>query len=184
MKFDCTMEGDLVAIGFNFNEDTAHRTFSPVIRVGCTAADARKKFGPEFERIAFGTLKKDSNDFGYRSMTPAIVCEIHKLTICGADAGAVQPEIIKIKPVEGKCEVAVDIRLPINMKARKSLAGAVAMEFGAVIEVDLESSQKGFDFTNPATAKANGPFGNPKQVATDGGGTEADLPPPPAPAAA
>ncbi len=177
MKFDCKWKGDLVAIPFNFNEDTNHRSFSPTIRVGCTAAEAKKKFGAEFERIAFGTLKDGSNDFGYRSMTPAIVCEMHKLKICGADAGAVQPEIIKIKPIDDKCEVAVDIRLPINMKGRKSLAGAVAMEFGAVIEVELEHSQLDLDL-EVTTAKKKGPFGNPKLVATDGGGGAETAPPP------
>ena len=161
MKIDAKLRGDLVAIPFNYNEDTNHRSFSPTIRVGCTAAEAVKKFGQAFERIAFGTLKKDSNVFGYKSMTPALVCEIHKLTICGSDGGAVQPEIKKITPIEGKCEVTVDIRLPISIKGRKALAGAVAMEFGSVIEVELEASQ--MDLELP-TAKAKGGFGNPKLV--------------------
>ena len=176
MKFQTgtKLKGDLVAIPFNFSEDTNHRSFSPTIRVGCTAAEARKKFGEVFERIAFGSPKEGSNDFGYKSMTPAIVCEVHKLKICGADAGTVQPEIIKIKPIDDKCEVAVDIRLPINMKGRKGLAGAVAMEFGAVIEVELEASQMSLELP---VAKKKSPFGNPKLVATDGGGTETTAPP-------
>lgn len=174
MKIDTKLKGELVAIPFNYNDDTAHRSFSPTIRVSCTARAAKKKFGEAFERIAFGTLKKDSDDFGYKSMTPAIVCEMHKLVICGADAGAVQPEITKIRPVDGKCEVEIDIRLPINMKGRKSLAGAVAMEFGAVIEVELQHSQ-----LDLPTAKRKGAFGNPLQVVTDSGGTEAS----PSPAA-
>ncbi|KKL27877.1 hypothetical protein LCGC14_2380750, partial [marine sediment metagenome] len=97
------------------NDDTGIRIMSPTVRISCDEAQAVERFGVEFERIAFGPLEQDGNDFGYKSMAPTIVCEMHKLEICGADAGAVQPEIKKIYPIMGTRMVMVDIRLPINL---------------------------------------------------------------------
>lgn len=177
MKITGKIRGDMIGLNMKHNADNGARFAYVKICVGCDRDRVRELFGPELERIAFSSLVQTGGDektpatvsFGYKKIEPDAVCEHHELQIVGQRQN-VQPVIKAIRPVKDKAEVMIDIEFPILIKKDKTLAGALATEFGEVIGVDLEPAQrelnlvKGGNNGGPGVVIKKGAFGNPEAI--------------------
>ncbi len=178
MKITGKLRGDMIGLNLKHNPDNGTRLAMVKICVGCDRDRVRELFGPELERVAFSSLLTTGGDeetpatisFGYKKIDPDIICEYHELQIVGQRQN-VQPVIKAIRPVKDKAEVTIDIEFPILIKKDKTLAGALATEFGEVIGIDLEPAQRELNLVdggkgaNPGVVIKKGAFGNPEPVA-------------------
>ncbi len=178
MKIKGKIRGDMIGLNLKHNADNGARFAYVKVAVGCDRDRVRELFGDELERIAFSSLLETGGDeetpaaidFGYKKIDPDIICEYHELQIVGQRQN-VQPVIKAIRPVKDKAEVTIDIEFPILIKKDKTLAGALATEFGEVIGIDLEPAQRELNLVeggnngNPSVVVKKGAFGNTEPIA-------------------
>lgn len=178
MKIKGKIRGDMIGLNMRHNADNGARFAYVKICVVCDRDRVRDLFGAELERIAFSSLVQAGGgektpamvSFGYKKIEPDTVCEYHELQIVGQRQN-VQPVIKAIRPVKDKAEVTIDIEFPILIKKDKTLAGALATEFGEVIGIDLEPAQRELSLVdagnngNPSMVVKRGALGNPDPVA-------------------
>lgn len=177
MKITGKIRGDMIGLNLKHNADNGARFAYVKICVSCDRDRVRDLFGPELERIAFSSLIQTGGDektpadisFGYKKLEPDTVCEYHEIQIVGQRQN-VQPMIKAIRPIKDKAEVMIDIEFPILIKKDKTLAGALATEFGEVIGVDLAPAQRelnlveGGKTADPGVVIKKGAFGNPQGI--------------------
>lgn len=172
MRIDAKFQGDLTGIKLSHNDDTNVRLCTVTVIVGIDEKQAKEKFGHEFWRVAFGSMDQRGEgeaiitSFGYKKLTPALVCDPHVLNICSHGTLKVQPAITAIRPVKDKAEVTVEMRLPILLGESKDLAGALAINFGEVIDFELKATQMPLPLGEApgGVVIKKGPFGNPQPV--------------------
>jgi hypothetical protein len=178
MKISGKITGDMVGFSLKHNPENGARFAYVKLAVVVDADACRAAFGKELKRIAFGTLVVSGGSeedgpagvsFGYKTLTPAVICEYHELKIAG-HTQSVQPVVKSIAPIKDKEEVTIVIEFPILVKKDKALAGDLVAEFGELIEVELDPAQRELDLEgngNGASAGVvikTGRFGNPDPV--------------------
>lgn len=180
MKITGRIKGDMIGFSLKHNPENGARFAYVKLAVGVDHAQCKATFGDELTRIAFGSLVVSGGgegegaagiSFGYKTLTPAAICEYHELKIAGHKQ-SVQPVIKSIAPVKDKEEVIVTVEFPILVKDNKELSGDLVAEFGELVEVELDPAQRELDLDgkgdgNGASAGVvikTGRFGNPEPV--------------------
>lgn len=169
MRFDVNLKADLSKLSFTHQPENNTRMMVPTITAKMTRDEAEKLIGKEFTASAFGGMS--INDEGevvwaYKSITPAFVCEQHRVKLAGEGEIVTMPEVATIRPVKGERSVLVDIKLPAILEPGKhAIAGALAIKIGDSIDVHMCASQGALPFSDVAkVAVKAGPFGNDKVV--------------------
>jgi hypothetical protein len=167
----------MVGLNLKHNADNGTRLACVKLAVNCNR-DRIKSLFPELERVAFSALVETGGDeetpaaidFGFLKTIPSVICEVHEIQIVGQRQN-VQPVIKEIQPIKDKPEVRVLVEFPILIKKDKDLAGALATEFGELVDIELEPAQRelnlvdGGSSANPSVVVKSGRFGNPEPVA-------------------
>lgn len=185
MKIQSKIRGDMVGCNLKHNPDNGARFANVKISVGVDRDRCRSIFGEALERVAFGSLVMTGGDeetpaaisFGYKQITPDFQCECHEIKILGHTQN-MQPVVKAVRPVKDKAEVVVDIEFPILIGQDKQIAGAIATEFGEMVDIELNPAQRDLPLPNgngngkpPGITIKKGAFGNPQPVVTGGGST-------------
>jgi hypothetical protein len=171
MRINANFKADLTGVKLNHDKETGTRTATPSVQFKVTEKEARSILGDTFYRTAFGGMA-DLGDgggisFGYKKLTPAIVCEKHLLSICGHSNLAVMPELGDIVPTKDEAAVYVTLKFPLLVEG-KSLVGDLAAAFGDVIDVHLTAAQlelPGTTAANMVAKRGARNYGNNKPVA-------------------
>ena len=171
MRIDANFHADMRGLALHYHEDTSTRTMTVALAVKVKEEEAKKILGEEFHATAFGPMTDIDGEpvFRYKSLAPALTCEIHRATIAGVGPVVVQPEIKAITPVKGEAAVLIDLRLPIKLENKKQLE--LAMSFGESVDVSLQVLQHELPLNGAdvgVVKKGTGPWGNAEPVAVGG----------------
>jgi hypothetical protein len=168
----------MIGCNLKHNPENGARFAYVKIAVGCDRDRCRALFGEELKRVAFGSFTRTGGDeetpaaisFGYKQLTPDIQCEYHRIKILGHEQ-SMQPVIKTVRPVKDKAEIVVEIEFPILFKKDKALIGALATEFGELVEIEIDPAQRDLPLQNgngngTSITIKKGRFGNPEPVVT------------------
>ena len=177
MRINGKVKGDMTGHAIKYNDSNGTRLVVIKIALVCDQDRTEALFGKEFSSAAFGSLVLFGGDeetpatihFGYRSLSPAAICEVHEVKILGAVQN-IQPTIKRVIPVKDRAEVIVEIEMPILIGDNKELAGSLGVSFGEVIDVEFDPAQIELDLggngKTPGMTIKKGAFGNPDPVQT------------------
>jgi hypothetical protein len=180
MKITGKLVGDMTGFSLKHNPENGARFAHVKLAIDVDRELCGERFGSEFAKIAFGSLQVSHGgeeegaagvSFGYKQMTPAVICEFHEVQILG-HTQKVQPLIKTIVPVKDKEEVTVSIELPILIKKDKELSGALCAQFGELVEIEIDPSQQELDFDGDSenggsVVITRGRFGNNQAAVVD-----------------
>ena len=138
MRIKGKFVADLSGLKISHDERSGARVATAQLVTSVDEPGSRQLFGEDLTRLAFGPLEEVGGAwrFGYTSLKPSLVCEIHLVRLLGHELAGVHPKIALVSPVSGDVKVDIDLRLPILLESKK-LAGALAMAVGEVIEIAL-----------------------------------------------
>lgn len=145
------------------------------IEIGLKQEEAEKKIGEDFVALAFSTMRVQENDEGedgYHHLVDSIkpgrncILEQHRITIDDQPEFVAQPELLRIKPVDGEPKVTALIRIPIDV-SKAAVINALTKLVGESVKVKLNAAQGELAFS--------GGNGNGKHAGGEDGddGTEA-----------
>lgn len=177
MKITGKIRGDLIGVALKYDEKSGIRLATAKIAASGDREQIADHFGARLAEVAFASMRvthpggeaEPGVSFGYSQLKPDLVCEYHEIEIVGKTIDC-QPVIKTIAPVKGEESVVVTLEIPINIAKSKTLAGALAVAFGEVIDIECTPKQKdlfpaGTENRGPEIVVTKGAFGNPKPVA-------------------
>lgn len=153
MKCKGKFNADVVNFHVKTNKANDGREASVDIEIGLKQEEAKKKFGDDFESLAFSTMRvmegEDGGDtfrFLVDSVKPgsAVVFERHRVAVDDEEIEC-QPELLSIKPVEGEAKVVAKIRLSVDV-GKKALLNKLCGSVGQVVKIAFNPQQGTLNF--------------------------------------
>lgn len=164
MKIEAKTKADLVALHIKSNQSHDGReAYADIDVSGVDRETAVDKFGEEFADLAFSTMRVTEDDDGGQhvgflvdSIKPGkrVVCEKHGIEICGESLSA-QPELLKIRTVDGAEKVVPRFRIPVPVDKGELLA-KLTSNVGQVVDVHFSPQQQQLDFSIRRGGEENG----------------------------
>jgi hypothetical protein len=164
MKLESTLTADVVGITIKRNGAHDGREVFVDFDIQVDADDAPKSWGEEFAAAAFAMMRTttitDSDGREHStvkhlvdSISPKLIFENHRIAILD-EVIDVQPELLKIKTVNGAARVVSRLRLPIDVGREKLILGLVG-KVGEAVKLDCNPVQGHLRLPRPGGGPAN-----------------------------
>lgn len=157
MEINGSFSADVTDYHVKCHKEADGQTATFDVVVGVTKQEATKKFGADFEKLAFGTMyvkkanpedPKSADVISYLQdkIKPGgnVVFPRHVVTIDGSDPFQEQPQLFAIEPQEGVERVLVTLRIPIDVDRAEKFG--IGSKVGQTLTVAFNPQQGQFDF--------------------------------------
>jgi hypothetical protein len=168
MRIKGKVAGDMIFHGSKLYGETGTRMAKVTLAIKVKDKEAAKKFGADFERVAFGAMQVNDNktvSFPCGVMTkPNLVVEMHDVSLFGHKL-RVALEVPKITPCDDEQAVVVGLVMPLEVtELKKELFGELTCSSGDTIEVEFNPVQMELPGSDPGMTvkRKDGKFGNPQ----------------------
>ena len=116
MKTNKALKGDIVEVRGNYHDQSGTRSLFMTLRVSANREQLKSRFGEDFAEQIFSSMHSNEDEegvrWGFLEYKPKAVFEVHSCKVGDQDAAPSQPEMLKVKPVDGQDVVNVYLRFP------------------------------------------------------------------------
>jgi len=149
MKIQTRCSADVAAFTIKRNQAHDGKEGFVDLEIGVEQKNATKSFGADFEALAFAMMQEVASGedgapkvvFLQDTIKPGrrVVFERHVINLDGEQISE-QPELLKIKTVDGDAKVIANIRIPVET-ARKKLVANLTQKVGEIVDVEFNPEQ-------------------------------------------
>ena len=133
MKINKALKGDIVEVRGNYHDQSGTRSLFMTLKISANKKQLTSWFGEDFSDQIFSSMSSTEGEEGVRwgfvEYKPKAVFEVHACKVGDQDAAPSQPEMLKIKPVDGQDVVNAYLRFPFVGESA-SFAGYIWSQLG------------------------------------------------------
>lgn len=165
MKISGKHNADIVGFSIKRNKSHDGREAAVDLEISIKQEEALSKFGEDFEKLAFATMRVIKADIGDTDDVDSIaflvdnvkpghrvVFERHRIAL-EEEVFEEQPEFLTIRTIDGEPRVIAKLRVPIDV-GRTTLITSLAQKVGQTVKIEFEPKQAVLEFKKK-NGKAN-----------------------------
>jgi len=143
MKIDGKIKGEFAQCRLKFYKKDKSIVAKTSIVYSCDREQTERYFGDRFARLSFGAMvamdvdAETETDFGFKSLTPAMTCGDHVVTLLGR-AMTIEPVIKKVEPTKGLDVIRITVEYPIKLTNDDKFTATLIGLLGELVEIELK----------------------------------------------